>query len=330
MPGPHRAVAHAVTPVLLDCDPGHDDAVALLYAAVHLRLVGLTTVFGNQTIERVTRNALSLCRLARLDIPVAQGAASPLAGPLLLGADVHGATGLDGADLPEPDRAPVPGHAVDLILRQAHAHRGTLVLAATGPLTNVALALRAEPRLREWLHGITIMGGTTGMGNTTPVAEFNIHCDPEAADVVLRSGCRLWMVGLDVTRQVGVDAARIAALRANGGSIARTITDLLDFFLGSLTRIHGLTTASLHDPCALVPFIDPALISYRDTHVEVELASPVTRGMTVCDLRRLPPAAALGSIRPQQPPNVALARAPAPGLVAHILDAVRIIDRRTA
>ena len=316
-----------MTPVLLDCDPGHDDAVALLYAAAHMRLAGLTTVHGNQTVDHTTRNALSLCRLAGLDIPVARGADRPLVAEPITGGAIHGATGLDGAELPEPDRAPEPGHAVDLILRLAHAHRGELVLAATGALTNVALALKVEPSLRDWLHGITLMGGSASIGNTTPVAEFNIVCDPEAADIVFRSGCRLWMVGLDVTRRVGVDAAGIAWLREGGGSVARTIADLLDFFLQSLNRVHGLSTASLHDPCALVPFIAPELMEYRDTHVQVELASPVTRGMTVCDLRRLSPVP-LGSIRAGQPANVLLAREPAPGLVKHILDAVRLVDRR--
>ncbi len=317
-----------MTKILLDCDPGHDDAVALLYAAAHCDLVGLTTVYGNQSIEHVTRNALSLCRLAGLHIPVGRGAGRPLVGPPIHGGAIHGATGLDGAILPEPDRAPTDGHAVDLILRLAREHHGELVIAATGALTNVALALTVEPKLRQWLRGITIMGGSTGIGNTTPVAEFNIHCDPEAADIVMRCGAPLWLVGLDVTRRVGVGAAQIAALR-QGGLLARTIADLLDFFLQSLRRVHGLETASLHDPCALVPFIAPELMTYRQTHVAIELASPLTRGMTVCDLRRLSPGP-LGHIRPPAPPNVALAREPAPGLVAHIMQAILTMDARTA
>jgi inosine-uridine nucleoside N-ribohydrolase len=313
--------------LLLDCDPGHDDAIALLYAACHLDLLAITTVHGNQSLEHTTRNALGLCRLARLDIPVARGAAQPLLGPALEGGTVHGATGLDGAEMPEPDRDVIDTHAAELIPRLARQHRGDLVIAATGALTNVALALSLEPKLRDWLHGITIMGGTTGIGNATPVAEFNILCDPEAADIVLRSGVPLWLVGLDVTRRVGVDAAGIAALRT-GGTLARTIADLLDFYLASLRRVHGLTTASLHDPCALVPFIAPALMTYRPTHVAVELAAPLTRGMTVCDLRQLG-SGALGHIRPNLAPNVQLAREPAPGLVGHILEAVRLMDART-
>jgi len=312
--------------ILLDCDPGHDDAVAILYAACHLDLIAITTVYGNQTVDHTTNNALRLCRLAQLNIPVARGAAKPLHGPMMDGGIVHGATGMDGAELPEPDRDVLDEHAVELILRLARDNRGKLLLAATGALTNVALALSVEPKLREWLRGITIMGGTTGIGNVTPVAEFNVFCDPEAADIVLQSGVPIWLVGLDVTRRVGVDATGIASLR-QGGALARAIADLLDFFLASLKRVHGLDTASLHDPCALVPFIDPSLMTYQPAHVAVERASPITRGMTVCDLRRLG-RGQLGHIRPGQTPNVLLARDPAPGLVPHILDAIRRVDAR--
>jgi inosine-uridine nucleoside N-ribohydrolase len=313
-------------PVLLDCDPGHDDAVALLYAARHLDLRAITTVYGNQSLEHVTRNTLSLCRLAQLDVPVAAGAERPLVVPPIHGGAIHGKTGLDGAELPEPDRAPLDMHAVELIIRTAREHRGELILAATGALTNVALALTTEPKLKVWLRAITLMGGTTGIGNTTEGAEFNIYCDPEAADIVLRSGVPTWMVGLDVTRRVGVGAADIAELR-KGGKLARTIGDLLDFFLESLRRVHGLSTASMHDPCALVPFIDPTLIEYRHCPVQVSLDRGLTRGMTIADLRRLGNAP-LGAIRPSAPANVHLAREPSPKLVPHILAAIRDLDAR--
>lgn len=315
-----------MTPVLLDCDPGHDDAVALIYAARHLDLRAITTVFGNQSLDHVTRNALSLCRLVQLDIPVAAGADRPLVAQPIHGGTIHGRTGLDGAELPEPDRAPADMHAVELILRTARAHRGELVIAATGALTNVALALATEPRLKDWLRGITIMGGTTGVGNVTEIAEFNIYADPEAADRVLRAGVPAWLVGLDVTRRVGVTAADIESLRG-GGVLARTMADLLDFFLVSLQRVHGLSTASLHDPCALVPFIDPSLIEYRQCSVQVSLDPGLTRGVTVADLRRLRNVQ-LGQIRPTGPANVHLAREPSPALVPHILAAIREVDAR--
>jgi len=313
-----------VTPVLLDCDPGHDDAVALLYAVRHLDLRAITTVYGNQTLAHVTRNALSLCTLARLDVPVAAGAERPLVAPPISGGAIHGKSGLDGAELPEPDRAALDMGAVELILRTARAHRGELVIAATGALTNVALALAVEPKLREWLRGITIMGGTTGVGNVTEVAAFHIYCDPEAAEVVLRAAVPTWLVGLDVTRRVGVSAADIAGLRV-GGKLANVLADLLDFFLASLKRVHGIETASLHDPCALVPFIDPSLMEYRHTSVRVELAPGLARGMTVAELRWLGNVP-LGHMRPSAAANVQLAREPSPRLVGHIMQAIRDVD----
>ena len=314
-----------MTRFLLDCDPGHDDAVAILYAARRLDLLALTTVFGNQSVEWTTRNALSICRLAGLRMPVARGAAHPLVAARIDGSAVHGSTGLDGAELPEPDRAEASQSAVELIVETARAHRGELVIVATGAMTNVALALSLEPKLAGWLKGISIMGGSAGVGNVTPVAEFNIYCDPEAADIVFRAGVPLWMVGLDITRQVGVSAEQIADLRG-GGPVSRTIGDLLAFFLDSLRRVHGLETASLHDPCALVPFVAPDLIDYRETAVQIELASPLTRGMTLCDLRSFG-TAPLGHVRPQLRPNTRLARqVRSRELTADILGTIRAWD----
>jgi inosine-uridine nucleoside N-ribohydrolase len=283
-------------PLILDCDPGHDDAVAILYAARRTRLLGITTVFGNQSVERTTRNALSILTLAGLELPVAMGADGPLVGARIDGGDVHGASGLDGAELPTPTAAPDRRSAVEFMIEAAHAHQGELVLCATGAMTNFALALEAEPRLATWLAGISAMGGTIQVGNTTPVAEFNIYADPEAADRVLQSDVPLKLVGLNVTRQVGVDEAEIAALR-QGGRVARAIGDLLAFFRESLRRVHGLSTASLHDPCALLPLTRPEIIDYRDLPVSIELQGALTRGMTVVDFRTVDPTK-VGSIRP--------------------------------
>lgn len=310
-----------MTKVLIDCDPGHDDATAILYAARHLDLVGITTVYGNQSVDLTTANALSLATLLHLDVPVARGCAEPLIRPFRHGGDVHGKTGIDGADLPAPDRTTVDAHAVDLIIEMASRHRGELVLCPVGPMTNVALALRREPRLAGWLRGISLMGGTTQVGNTTPVAEFNIWCDPEAADIVFRSGVPLWMVGLNVTRQVGITAADIARLSV-GGPVAQTFGGLFGFFRQRLAEVHNLTTASLHDPCALVPFIAPDLISYQDCPVEIALDEGPTRGMTVCDFRRLT-ARKLENIHAMSAPNCKVAvSVEGRALVDHILDAI--------
>lgn len=271
--------------ILIDCDPGHDDAVAILFAARHLDLVGITTVHGNNSVENTTRNALAILELAGLDIPLAMGCADPLAQPRPASAVVHGNSGLDGADLPEPKRQPIDMHAVDFIIDTASRHRGDLVLATIGPETNVALALRREPRLKNWLREITVMGGSTGPGNVTATAEFNIHCDPEAAWVVFNSRIPIRMVGLNVTRRTGFNRVDVERMKACGGKVASTISDLMAFYLARQCERHGLDIAPMHDVCAIVPYVDPTLIEYLHTHVDIELGGAHTRGMTVCDLR---------------------------------------------
>ncbi|PSM17609.1 nucleoside hydrolase [Nitratireductor sp. StC3] len=307
--------------VLIDCDPGHDDATAILYAARHLDLVGVTTVYGNQSVDKTTANALSILTLLGLDIPVARGCDRPLNGIFRHGGDVHGKTGIDGAELPAPARGPVDAHAVDFIIDTAKQHRGELVLCPIGPFTNVALALRKEPQLARWLRGISVMGGTTQIGNTTPVAEFNVWSDPEAADIVFRSDIPLWMVGLNVTRKVGLCEQDVARL-SEGGRVARVFGGLFGFFRNQLREIHGLDTASLHDPCALVPFIAPDLITYRQAPVEIELGQGPARGMTVCDFRNLT-TRKLENIKPRAPANCSVAvEVEDRALVEHILAAI--------
>lgn len=286
------------TKLLIDCDPGHDDAVAILLAARRLDLVAVTTVFGNNSLERTTTNALALLELAGLDVPLAAGCAGPLTGGTTAIAPVHGSTGLDGADLPAPTRRPVDQHAVDVIIETASRHRGELVLAVIGPATNVALAIRREPRLAAWLREITIMGGSTERGNVTPAAEWNVHCDPEAAVAVLACGARIRLVGLNVTRRTGLDDGDLARLKATGGRVAGVVADLIGFYLARQREARGPgVVAPMHDACAIVPLIDPTLIGYVDARVEVELAGRHTRGMTVCDLA--PPDAAAWGRRPE-------------------------------
>ncbi len=272
--------------LLIDCDPGHDDAVALLVGYRHFDLLAVTTVHGNSSLENTTRNALAVMELAGIEgVPVAGGAASPLVGRTHNAAHVHGKSGLDGHDLPEPSAKPVPDHAIDVIIETARTHQGELVLAVIGPATNIALALRKEPRLADWVREVTIMGGSGGWGNMTPAAEFNAYCDPEALAAVMAAGWSIRMVGVDVTRTVGIDPAEIAALRASGKRTAGVIADLLQFYLSRQTQRTGLTHAPMHDACALIPLLDPAAMAYRETRVEVELAGTFTRGMTVCDFR---------------------------------------------
>ncbi len=306
-------MSHRKTKILIDCDPGHDDAVAILYAARHLDLLGVTTTHGNSTIENVTRNALAILAIGGIDVPVAQGCAAPIAAIKPVAPSMHGSTGLDGVELPLPDRTPIDTHAVDFMIEQARANKNELVLAVIGPATNVAMAIRKEPAFASWLREISVMGGTAGIGNVTPVAEFNVWSDPEAASVLFGCGAPIRMVGYDVTSATGTDAADIARLRA-GGVVARSIAALLEFYLARQGEVAGLTIAPMHDVCAIVPYVD-SLIEYRDCHIAVEVSGTLTRGMTVCDLRKLTETGR--RLRAAKPPNARLAVA---------TDARRLVD----
>lgn len=274
-----------MTRYIIDCDPGHDDAMAILYAAKHLDVVGLTTVAGNSSLENSTRNALAICTLAGLKLPVVPGLDRALIEPPLDGAYVHGATGIDGADLPAPGYDPLNRHAVDFIIETAKAAPGELSLIAIGPLSNVAMALRLEPRLAGWLKSIAIMGGSTTSGNRTPYAEFNIVCDPEAAAIVFDAGVPLSMVGLNVTRQAGIAERHIAKLREGGGRVSAVMADLLAFYLAKMQERYGTPTAAMHDPCAVIPLVRPGLITFQALPVHIELGEGPLRGMTACDSR---------------------------------------------
>lgn len=277
------------TKILIDCDPGHDDAVAILYAARHLDLVGVTTCHGNNTIGNVTRNALSVLTLGGIAAPLAQGCGDPLIGRRVPANNAHGSTGMDGTDLPAPDRLPVAAHAVDFLIDMARTHKGELVLAVIGPATNVALAIKKEPRFASWLREISVMGGSAGVGNVTPVAEFNVWSDPEAAAELFGCGAPIRMAGYNVTSRTGTNEADIARLLP-GPRVARHVGELLRFYLGKQRQRLGFDIAPLHDVCAIVPYVQAGLIEYRHCHVDVELNGRLTRGMTVCDLRTLTPA----------------------------------------
>jgi inosine-uridine nucleoside N-ribohydrolase len=293
--------------ILIDCDPGHDDAVAILYAARHLDVVGITTVFGNGTVENTTRNALSVLTLAGLDIPVARGFGRPLIGEAPLAPDVHGASGLDGVEMPEPPRGPVDAHAVEFLIEAARRHRGELLVAIIGAHTNVAVAIRLEPRLAEWIKGFTIMGGTAGIGNLTPCACVNVLSDPEAAHIVFSSGVPIHWVGYEMTRTVLIREADIQRLRSSGGAVAGAVAGLASYYMDRQRDVFGIDGAPMHDSCAIVPFVRHGLITYEDVPIEVELASPLTRGMTVVDRRTIRPGVELKSVLPKRKANARMA-----------------------
>lgn len=271
--------------MILDCDPGHDDAVALAVAAHRGRLLGVTTVAGNVALEDTTRNALAVVQLLGIDVEVHSGADRPVHGSSFEHAGhVHGEHGLAGATLPELHRGVASDDAPGYLVRATRQRAGVWIVA-TGPLTNVALALRQDPTLAERIAGISIMGGGT-FGNVTAMAEFNIHFDPEAADIVLRCGAPIVLCGLDLTHQLLVDDAMVARSRGLGNVFGRFCADFLDGYLTNIRILVGSDgAAALHDPCAVLAVTDPQLFDFVLRPVVVETAGEHTRGMTVVDQR---------------------------------------------
>lgn len=294
--------------VILDCDPGHDDAMAILLAAKRLEVLGITTTAGNQSIDKVTANALKVVELAGLtSIPVAQGAAHPLVRPPRYAPEIHGQTGLDGPVLPVPTTKIISRHAVDFIVDTVMGTDG-VTLVPTGPLTNIALALRKEPRLAGRVPEICLMGGSRTHGNVTAAAEFNIYFDPEAAHAVFTSGVPIKMVGLNVTEQVIATSQRRQQLRALGTRVAREAAEMLDFYAGAVERAYGLAGGAMHDPLAVAALIDPGILQFEQMHVAVELAGQYTLGQTLCDDRFLRAGAKRdAAVRPGAPPNAGVA-----------------------
>jgi inosine-uridine nucleoside N-ribohydrolase len=267
------------TPVLLDCDPGHDDAIALLLAlgSPELELLGVTTVAGNQTVEKTTANAIRVLELAGVEVPVAAGADRPLVREPFVAAYVHGETGLDGPDLPPPRAQPVGQHAVDFLAE----HIAGATLVATGPLTNIALLLARHPGARP--ERLVLMGGAIAEGNVTPAAEFNIWADPEAAARVFATDLDITMVGLDVTHKALLTDAHAAQLRENG-RIGGVVADLLDFYATFHKQVYDFDGSPIHDAVAVAHVIRPDLLELRRLNVEVDCESSLCRGRTVVDV----------------------------------------------
>jgi inosine-uridine nucleoside N-ribohydrolase len=273
--------------IIMDCDPGHDDAIAILLAARHpaLKLEAITTVAGNSTVEQTARNALTVCALAGIrDVPIAAGMDRPLVRDLHTAPSIHGASGLDGPALPESTLSLAPLHAVDLLIELLLASEGDLTLVATGPLTNLATAIRREPRIVPKIERIVLMGGAIGLGNWTPAAEFNIYVDPEAAHIVFTCGRPVTMIGLDVTHTVLATPRVRRRIRALGTPVAQLVDDLLGFFAATYKRVFGFAAPPLHDPCAVARVIAPELFTTAPMYVGIELRGELTAGRTVCDV----------------------------------------------
>jgi inosine-uridine nucleoside N-ribohydrolase len=272
------------TPILLDCDPGHDDAIALLLALAspELELLGVTTVAGNQTLEKTTANAIRVLEFAgRTDVPVAAGADRPLVRDPFVAAYVHGDTGLDGPDLPPPQSEPVAPHAVDFLAERIRTSERPVTLVPTGPLTNIALMLALHPDARP--ERIVLMGGAVAEGNVTPAAEFNIWCDPEAAARVFASGIEVTMIGLDVTHKALFTTAHSGRL---AGRVGEMVTELLRFYARFHREVYGFDGSPIHDAVAVAHVMKPELVETLHRNVEIDVESELCRGRTVVDLWR--------------------------------------------
>lgn len=271
-----------MTRLIVDCDPGHDDAIALILAHRHAEVVGITTVSGNAPLPATTANALLVTALLGVDTPVHSGAAKPLVGEPMHAAMVHGESGLGGVDRISHRRRPDSDDAVGFLLDAAAPD---VVVVAVGPLTNLALAIDRDPDWVNRIAGISIMGGSTGVGNSTRVAEFNILADPEAAARVFDSGAELTMCGLNLTHQMQTDDAVTERLRGVDTSRARFAAQIFDFLHQRMEVLVGRRAAALHDPCAVLAVTHPHLLLTKPRAVAVELDGTLTRGMTVVDQR---------------------------------------------
>lgn len=275
--------------IILDCDPGHDDAVAILLALGNpeIELVGVTTVGGNQSLEKVTYNARAVLEKAHATtVPVYAGCDRPLIRPQEVAASIHGKSGLDGVELPEPSRPLEDMHAVNYLIKTVmESEPGTITLVPTGPLTNIALACRLEPKIIDRVKEVVLMGGGYHKVNWSAVAEFNIKVDPEAAHIVFNESWRLTMIGLDLTHQALCTPEVQKRIENIGTPLAQFVSDSMDFFRQAYKDNQNFVDPPVHDPCTIAYLIDPSVVQTRRCPLDVEIHGELTSGMTMADLR---------------------------------------------
>jgi purine nucleosidase len=280
--------------VIVDCDPGHDDAIALLLAhgSPEIELLAVTTVMGNQTLPKVTHNARVVATIAGMTgVPIAAGCPRPLVRELETASSIHGDSGLDGPVLPEPTAPLDPRHAVDLLIETIMTEEpGTVTLVPTAALTNIAMAARREPRIVERVREVVLMGGAISGGNRSAAAEFNIITDPEAAHIVVHESWPVTMIGLVVTHQALATPDVRERIAAIGTGPSRFVGEVLGFFAATYLAEQGFAHPPVHDPCAVARVIDPAVVTVRPAPLDIELSGRLTTGMTVADLRGPAPA----------------------------------------
>lgn len=271
--------------IILDCDPGHDDAIAILMANAHpdIDLLGITIVAGNQTLAKTVRNGLNVAQLLGIDTKIYPGMPQPLVRQQVVAGNVHGTTGLDGPTFGPLHRTAETKNGVQFIIDMLMASDGDITLVPTGPLTNIATAMRMEPRIVDRIQEIVLMGGAYGTGNFTPSAEFNIFADPEAAQVVFRAGAPIVMMGLDLTNQTICTPDIIERMEAVGNKAGKLFGDLLRFTLKTQFEEFGLEAGPIHDATTIGYLIDPDLFETQDMFVEVDINRGPCYGRTVCD-----------------------------------------------
>ena len=270
--------------MILDCDTGHDDAIALMVAARHpsVELLGVTVVAGNQTLDKTLPNTLHVCQHLGIDVPVYGGMSLPLVRDQDVADDVHGKSGLDGPVFEELSLKAQPEHAVSYLIRTLMASDGDICLVPVGPLTNIAMAMRLEPRIIPKIKKISLMGGAYGLGNATAAAEFNIFADPEAAHIVFSSGVPLVMMGLDLTNTTLADLSIIERMEGLGNKAGKLFGDIMRFTLKS-QAVNGLPAGPVHDVTAVVYLIAPEIYETKDMNVQIDLNKGLCYGRTVCD-----------------------------------------------
>ncbi|MBQ7795989.1 MAG: nucleoside hydrolase [Lachnospiraceae bacterium] len=271
--------------IILDCDPGHDDAVAIMLAAINenIDLLGITVVTGNQTLEKTTNNALNICQYLGLDVPVFKGCPDPMIRPKFVAADIHGETGLDGPVFEPLTKKAEEQHAVLWMIDTIMKSDGDITVVTTGPMTNLGMAMRMEPAIVPKIKEIVLMGGAYTNGNVTPAAEFNIIEDADAAYVAFTSGRPITMVGLDVTRKALCYPAIVERMGKVGNKASKLFVDLMGHFCKSQKEVFGWEGGPLHDPITIAYLIDPSVITTKPMHCEIDIFSQQSLGRTNCD-----------------------------------------------